>query len=139
MGKTQDTSALALIQEIGETGTLVARGYSSLQTVRQAIALVIQQSGYEITFDPGSHPDLVDYLTVAGTTALESAASGAFLGALVGALFGRPKLGAALGAGAGAGVGVWQGIHRVEQGWRIHAVRAPDQSPVITINAMRVG
>jgi len=130
-------SALALLRQVETTGSLVVRGYSQLQTVRQAISLALKQSGYEITFDPESHPELVDYLTVSGMSGLEGAATGALIGSLLGTLFKRPGLGAALGAGVGAAAGVMNGVNRVDQGWRIKAIRAPDQTPVITINAVR--
>lgn len=130
-------SALTLFQQIESNGSLVLQGYSKLQAAREAIQLAIHQAGYGITFDPGSDPELVDYLLVAGTEGLEGAMTGAFFGMLVGMLFERPGLGAAIGAGIGGGAGVFQGIQRVDQGWRIRVTRAPDRTPLLTIDSIR--
>lgn len=133
----QPHAALALFQQIESRGSLVLQGYSWLHRLREAIQLAVQQAGYGISFDPTSAPDLIDYLTVAGTTGLDGALKGAFFGMLVGTLFDEPKLGAAVGAALGGGVGVSQGVQAVEQGWRIRAIRTADDSPHITIENIR--
>ncbi|RKI02066.1 DUF1269 domain-containing protein [Corallococcus sp. AB038B] len=69
----------------------------------------------------------------------DAAVQGAFWGMLVGLLFERPTLGAAIGAGLAGGIGATQGLQRVENGWRIRAVRAADQTPILTIEAHRIG
>ncbi|WIG97982.1 DUF1269 domain-containing protein [Myxococcus sp. SDU36] len=130
-------SALMLLSQIDTTGGLIVRGYQSLQTVREAIQLAVREAGYQITFDPGSAPELVDYLLVAGPQGIEKAAQGALLGALVGLLFDNPKLGATIGAGLGAAKGLQEGIQKVEHGWRIRAIHDEYRNPVITIDAVR--
>ncbi|HLL01154.1 MAG TPA: DUF1269 domain-containing protein [Myxococcaceae bacterium] len=132
-------SALALLKQIDNTGGLIVRGYQSLQTLREALHLAVHESGYQITFDPESAPELLDYLLVAGPEGVEAAARGALFGALVGLLFDNPKLGATIGAGLGAAKGLEQGIHRVERGWRIRASHDEHRNPVITIDAVRKG
>ena len=129
-------SAIVLFKQIETAGSLVVQGYSAVQTLRDAIQYAIREAGYELSFDPGSDPELVDYLTVAATSGLEWAAGGAALGSLVGLIFDRPGLGAAIGAGFGAAAGVAKGIHRVDQGWRIHAVHLPNRMPYVTVNAL---
>jgi hypothetical protein len=135
---SQNQSALTLFKQIESAGSLVLRGYSSLQTAREAIHVAIRQAGYEVVFDPSSDPELVDYLSVAGTDGIEGAMTGAFVGMLVGLIFERPALGAAIGAGIGGGAGVYQGLERVEKGWRIRAIRSPDHTPLLTINSVQV-
>jgi hypothetical protein len=129
--------ALTLFQQIEANGSLVLQGYAKLQQAREAIQMAIHQSGYGITFDPESDPELVDYLLMAGTEGLEGAMTGAFFGMLVGLLFERPGLGAAIGAGIGGSAGVYQGVQRIEQGWRIRVTRAPDRTPLISIDSNR--
>ncbi|QQR46139.1 DUF1269 domain-containing protein [Myxococcus xanthus] len=130
-------SALALLKQIDTTGGLIIRGYQSLQTLRETLHLAVREAGYQITFDPGSAPELVDYLLVAGHEGVEKAAQGALLGALVGLLFDNPKLGATIGAGLGAAKGLQDGIQRVERGWRIRATHDEHRNPVVTIDAVR--
>ncbi|MBN8471109.1 DUF1269 domain-containing protein [Corallococcus exiguus] len=139
MNPSANAAALKLFTQVEQTGRIVLRGHSSLQAAREAIALAIRQSGHAITFDPGSSPELVDYLMVAVVDGADAAVQGAFWGMLVGMLFERPTLGAAIGAGLAGGFGVTQGLQRVEQGWRIRAVRTADQTPVLTIEAHRIG
>lgn len=129
-------SALALLKQINSTGGLIIRGYQSLQTLREALHLAVRQAGYQVTFDSGSAPELVDYLLIAGHEGVEKAAQGALLGALVGLLFDNPKLGATIGAGIGAAKGIQDGIQRVEYGWRIRATHDEHRNPVVTINAV---
>lgn len=130
------SSAIVLFKQIETAGSLVLRGYSAVQTLRDAIQHAISEAGYQITFDPGSDPELVDYLAVAGTSGLEWAAGGAALGSLVGLLFEHPGLGAAIGAGVGVAAGVARGINRVERGWRIRAVHLENRIPYVTINTL---
>lgn len=129
-------SALALLKQIDTAGGLIVRGYHSLQTLREALQLAVREAGYQITFDPKSTPELVDYLLVAGPQGLESAAQGALVGALVGLLFDNAKLGATIGAGLGAAKGLQDGIQKVERGWRIRATHDEHRNPVVTIDAV---
>jgi hypothetical protein len=130
-------SAIVLFKQIETVGSLVVQGYSAVQTLREAIQFAMRETGYHITFEPGSDPELVDYLTVAGTSGVEWAAGGAVVGTLLGLLCERPGVGAAIGMGLGAAVGVAQGIHRVEQGWRIRAIHVGHRIPQVTIHAVR--
>ena len=135
---TSKNSAIVLFKQIERTGSLVLQGYSAVQTLRDAIQIAIREAGHQITFDPNSDPELVDFLTIATTNGLEWAAGGAAIGSLVGLFFDRPGIGAAIGAGLGAAAGVTKGIKRVEQGWRIRAIRGTNNIPLVTINAARV-
>lgn len=130
-------SAISLFKQMNTHGNLIIKGYQSLQTVREAIQLAVRDAGYKIAFEPGSAPELVDYLLLAGPQGVEKAAQGFLLGALVGLLFENPKLGATIGASLGAAMGLQDGIHKVEQGWRIRAVHDEYRNPVITIDAVR--
>jgi hypothetical protein len=94
--KKQITNATQLVHAVEQHGAFTIYGPQGLIIARQAIAQVMKQAGYGITFDDASSPDLVDYTTVSG---LEGAIAGAGLGALVGLLFKQPAAGAAIGAG----------------------------------------
>lgn len=117
---------------------MTLQGAGGLALARRAIAQVLREAGCTITFDPGSEPDLVDYLTVTTVSSIEGATLGAGLGALLGLLFQRATLGAALGAGIGLFAGANRGFRRVETGWRVQAVRMSDGTPFITLNALKV-
>jgi hypothetical protein len=130
-------SAVVLFKQIETAGSLVIQGSKAVQTLREAIPFAMREAGYHITFEPESDPELVDYLTVAGTSGLEWAAGGAAVGALLGLLCQRPGTGAAIGLGLGTAVGVARGIHRVKQGWRIRAIHVAHRVPQVTIHAVR--
>lgn len=134
--KKQITNATQLVHAVEQHGAFTIYGPQGLIIARQAIAQVMKQAGYGITFDDASSPDLVDYLTITTVSGLEGAIAGAGLGALVGLLFKQPAAGAAIGAGLGGLAGARRGIQRVEIGWRVRAVRELDGLPVVSINAL---
>lgn len=136
MKKQTISNATQLVRALEQHGALTIYGPQGLVLARQAIEQVMTQAGYGITFDPGSAPDLVDFLTVTTASGIEGAIAGAGLGALVGLLFKQPAAGAAIGAGLGGLAGARRGIQRVESGWRVRAVRELDGAPVVTINAL---
>jgi hypothetical protein len=126
-----------LFRALKQDDALIVYGPNGLVLARQAIEQVMKEAGCRITFDPGSAPDLVDYLTVTTVSGLQGAIAGAGLGLLVGLLFRQPSAGAAIGAGLGGLVGAERGVRRVESGWRVRAVRELNGTPVITINALK--
>lgn len=137
MKKQTITTASQLVRALNDHGGITIYGPQGLALARRAIEQVLAQSGCAITFDPASAPDLVDYLTVTTVSGLEGAIAGAGLGALVGLLFKQPVAGAAIGGTLGGLAGAGRGIHRVESGWRVRAVRELDGAPVVTISALR--
>lgn len=137
MKKQTITTASQLVRALNDHAGITIYGPQGLVLARRAIEQVLAQSGCEITFDPASAPDLVDYLTVTTVSGLEGALAGAGLGALVGLLFNQPAAGAAIGAGLGGLAGAGRGLQRVESGWRVRAVREINGVPVITFNALK--
>lgn len=137
MKKQTISTASQLVRALNDYGGITIYGPQGLALARRAIEQVLAQSGCAITFDPESAPDLVDYLTVTTVSGLEGAIAGAGLGALVGLLFKQPAAGAAIGASLGGLAGAGRGIQRVENGWRVRAVRELDGAPVVTISALR--
>jgi len=126
-----------LARTLDQYGSITVHGPEGLVLARRAIERALSQAGCEITFDPASAPDLVDYLTVTTVSGIEGATLGAGLGVLLGLLVDRPATGLALGAGLGLVAGASRGVQRVETGWRVRAVRELDGVPRITINALR--
>ena len=110
--------------------------YGDRPELARFCARLMAQAGHEIRFDPSSAPDLIDYLTVATVSGLETAILGAGIGALLGLLFEQPGTGLAIGAGVGLVAGASRGVRRVQAGWRVQAVRELNGEPRITISAV---
>ncbi|MCC7536888.1 MAG: hypothetical protein IT379_11775 [Deltaproteobacteria bacterium] len=87
-------------------------------------------------FDPGSAPELVDYLTITASSGLRGAAIGAGVGGLVGLAFGRPLAGAVAGGGVGLVAGAAHGVNKVARGWRVRAVYDANGEPTVAIHAL---
>src|ERR1700712_2852255 len=116
-------TALTIVRQLETSSSLVLRGAAALHALRGAIEVVGREAGIKVVFDPASDPTLVDYLTVASVQGLEGAAKGALIGLFIGALAGKPEVGLLLGAGLGGATGVARGVHQVQKGWRVRAVR----------------
>lgn len=128
------TNFQAIANHIETEGSITLHGYQALALVREAIEHAVQAAGCRVVFLPDSAPDLVDYLTVTATSGLEGAVLGGGLGGLLGLLFDRPGTGAAIGASIGLLAGAARGLDRVEQGWRVRAIRELDGTPTVTIH-----
>lgn len=128
------TTVLTIIRQLETSSSLVLRGAAALQALRRAIEVVVRESGITVVFDPTSEPALIDYLTVAGAQGLKGAAKGALIGLFIGALAGEPEVGCLVGAGLGGANGIARGVQQVQKGWRIHAVRTWDGTPLITVH-----
>ncbi len=111
--------ATALTRRIESEEQVALRGIAQLDELREAIAEAFRAGGLSVEFDPSSSPRWVDYLAVAGPTAVEGAMTGAMLGLALGALIGAPKEGALVGGVLGAARGAGHGVDAVDRGWRI--------------------
>ena len=130
------TTMEQIIRRIHQDGAVTMRGLDSLAIARAVLDYGVRAAGCKITFDPRSTPDLVDYLTVTATSGLEGAAVGAAIGAIIGLIIGQPRLASAIGVGLGLLAGSSRGLNRIEQGWRVRAVREIDGTPLVTIHKM---
>ena len=121
-----------LIRQV-EQGAVVLRGARQLLLLQNALRELMTRSGFTMTFDPTSAPDLVDTRTIPLRRGVQRGLAGAVLGLVVGALMGRPGIGAAVGAGIGGSIGVVEGLGDVKRGWRIRAVRDANGVPLFEI------
>lgn len=126
----------SLVHQINRGDSLTLRGPQTLAIARALVEHAFRAGGYELTFAPESASDLVDYLTVAGVSALQGATVGAGLGTALGLLLGRPAQGAAVGLMLGLISGAARGVSRVEHGWRIRAIWEGRGTPYVTIHKL---
>lgn len=118
--------AQGMIETILAHGELIVRGTEALSTLRTAIRLLVEGSGYSIDFAPNMEPTLRDYLGIVIPRVAETALAGAVVGAMIGAIAQRPKEGLLLGAGVGTAVGIAQGAQAVDEGWRVRVRHNPN-------------
>src|SRR5262245_12422727 len=103
-----------IINDINKGKLVTLRGAHGLALARVVLQQAVRAAGAQLVFDPQSAADLIDYLTVAGTSALDGATMGAGIGAALGLLVKRPAQGAAIGMGLGLLGGLARGADRVE-------------------------
>lgn len=125
-------SILSLVRTDG--GAVVA-GPGALIAARRTLQLAMDELRVAVVFHPASDPDLIDLLTITTMGALEGATLGAALGLAIGLLAGSPGTCAAAGAAIGGAAGAARGSRRVDQGWRVRAVRDGSGAPVIFISS----
>lgn len=113
--------AQALVTTLLTYTEIVSQSAATLAQLKNAIVLMSDYAGFRLVFDPGTDPELVDYLSITIPKVVGGMALGGLLGAFFGALANAPKQGATVGAGIGAVVGLAQGIDAVNQGWRVRA------------------
>lgn len=118
--------AQALVTTLLSYTEVISQGTSALETLKNAIAIMSEYAGVRLVFEPGTDPELGDYLAITIPKVVEGVAVGSLLGLVLGALANKPKQGAALGAGIGAVVAAAQGLEAVNQGWRVRALYSPD-------------
>ena len=122
-----------IIGEVHQGKLVTLRGAQGLALARVVLQQAVRAAGAELVFDPQSAADLIDYLTVAASSALDGVTAGAGIGAVLGLLARRPAQGAAIGSGLGLLAGLARGVDRVERGWRVRAIRDRDGAPSVTL------
>jgi hypothetical protein len=125
-----------IIRDVNQGKHVTLSGVPELALARAVLEYAVHAAGSEVVFDPASAPDLVDYLTVTATSALDGAAIGAGLGAAIGLILERPGPGAAIGLFLGLLAGMARGADRVERGWRVRAIRDGDGVPNVTVGLL---
>ena len=130
---SMSSRAGTIISDINQGKLVTLRGAHGLALARVVLQEAVRAAGARFVFDPQSAADLIDYLTVAGTSALDGATLGAGVGAVLGLLVKRPAQGAAIGMGLGLLGGLARGADRVQGGWRVRAIRGSDGAPNVTL------
>lgn len=123
----------SVLAQIQQHGSAAITGPTALVSARRTLQLAMDQLGVAIVFDPVSAPDLVDALAITTVGALEGAAAGAAFGLVLGLLTGSSSDYAGVGALLGGLAGAARGAGRVDQGWRVRAVRDHLGAPVVFI------
>lgn len=127
------TNPRSLLAQVLQHGAATITGPAALISARRTLQVAMDELGVSIVFDPGSAPDLVDVLTVTTAGALEGAAAGAALGLVIGLIAGNPAACTGVGATIGGVAGLARGVTRIDEGWRVRAVRDHLGAPIVTI------
>lgn len=122
-----------VLDRVQQHGRATLVGANAVVTAHQTLRLAMQELGVAIVSDPSSSPDLIDALGIPAADALQMAAAGATIGLLIGAFAGNPAAWAGAGALIGGVGGAARGAQRVQDGWRVRAVRDARGVPVISI------
>lgn len=114
-------SLQTVMRTLAERGQMIVSGFDEVAKFKRTLEQAIQQLGVQVVWDPGTPPELKDYLGVVFLDALQWGIAGAAVGVVAGAVLGETKQMIRLGAFAGAALGAFRGHKRVKNGWRLRS------------------
>jgi hypothetical protein len=137
VARTPAWSLDSLLATLAARGQVVVAGFDEIARFKRTLVQAVQQLGIRVQWDPGTPPELRDYLGVTLLSAIEGGLAGAGIALIASTALGRAPELVRIGAAVGAVIGAVKGYDRVKAGWRLRAGYGPDGEMYLELRALR--